>query len=138
MMNQKLKKLIIANVIVLFAVIGFVLLSKYVTGNEGYGCSFYSLIHLYCPACGGTRALYALARLDIIASIRYNVTVPFGVFVYVYYNVRGFIAAIKENTEYFAKQKYTLCIVLVAVLVLNFMIKNTLLLVWGIDIMPTT
>ena len=138
MMNQKLKNLIIANVIVLFAVIGFVLLSKYVTDKEGYECSFYSLIHLYCPACGGTRALYALARLDIIASIRYNVTVPCGGFVYAYYNVRGFIAAIKNNTEYFAKQKYTLCIVLAVVLVLNFIIKNTLLLVWGIDIMPTT
>ena len=137
-MNQKLKKLIIANVIILFAVIGFVILSKYVTGKEGYVCSFYSLIHLYCPACGGTRALYALARLDIMSSVRYNVTVPFGVFVYAYYNVRGFIAAIKNNTEYFVKQKYTLCIILSAVFVLNFIIKNTLLLVWGIDIMPTT
>lgn len=137
-MNRTLKKLIVANLIVLCAVSGFIIISKHFMGNEEYTCSFYALTHMYCPACGGTRALYSLAHFNIISSVRYNVTVPFGVFVYVYYNVRGFIAAIKENTEYFAKQKYTLCIVLVAVLVLNFMIKNTLLLVWGIDIMPTT
>ena len=137
-MNKTLKKLIIANIAVLLFVIGFVIYSKYFTGKDGYVCSLYTATHLYCPGCGGTRALYALARMDIISAIRYNIAVPFGVFVYLYYNVRGFIAAIKNNNEYFAKQKYILCIVLAAVLVLNFIVKNMLLLIWGIDIMPTT
>jgi len=137
-MNKTLKKLIIANIIVLCAVIGFVIISKYFTGRDGYSCSFYSLTKMYCPGCGGTRALYALGRMDIVSAIRYNISVPFGIFVYLYYNVRGFIAAIKNNTEYFAKQKYPLCIAVAVVLVLNFVIKNTLLLVWGIDIMPTS
>ena len=36
-------------------------------------CPFYRLFHLYCPACGNTRSILALLRLDIVGSLRYNV-----------------------------------------------------------------
>lgn len=37
-------------------------------------CPFYSLLGLYCPACGNTRSVLALLQLDIARSLRYNIT----------------------------------------------------------------
>jgi uncharacterized protein with PQ loop repeat len=98
-------------------------------------CAFQNLTGLYCPGCGGTRAVYSILKFNILDAIRYNITVPFGIFVYLYYNIRSFIAGLKNDTEYFKKQKYPLCIALAVVLILNFIVKNALLLIFGIRFM---
>jgi hypothetical protein len=134
-MNKVCKRIIILNIIVAFIVAGFVVVTLLLKDREEMQCAFYSLIGLYCPGCGGTRAVYSLLRLRIFDAIKYNITVPFGAFVYIYYNVRAFIAGLKNDTEYFKNQKYPLCIVLVAVLLLNFVLKNVLLLFFGIRFM---
>ena len=135
LMNKDCKKIIIINIIVAFLVAGFVAFTLLLKDREEMQCAFYSLTGLYCPGCGGTRAVYSVLKLNILDAIRYNVTVPFGIFVYIYYNVRAFIAALKNDTEYRKKQKYCLCIVLVAVLLLNFVLKNALLIFFGIRFM---
>ena len=35
-------------------------------------CRIYTDLHLYCPACGCTRAFIALLRGDLLRSLRYN------------------------------------------------------------------
>ena len=40
-------------------------------------CHLYSQTGIYCPACGVTRSTAALLRLDVLASLRYNVLVAF-------------------------------------------------------------
>ena len=134
-MNKVCKRIIIINIVVAVLVAGFVVVTLLLKDREEMQCAFYSLIGLYCPGCGGTRAVYSLLRLRIFDAIKYNITVPFGAFVYIYYNVRAFIAGLKNDTEYFKNQKYPLCIVLVAVLLLNFVLKNVLLLLFGIRFM---
>lgn len=37
-------------------------------------CPFYRLFHLYCPACGNTRSVVSLLKLDLLSSLRYNIT----------------------------------------------------------------
>jgi len=45
-------------------------------------CRLYTLTGILCPTCGCTRATTALAtRLDIVAALRFNLLVPFGVIV---------------------------------------------------------
>jgi hypothetical protein len=134
-MNKVCKRIIIINIVVAVLVAGFVVVTLLLKDREEMQCAFYSLIGLYCPGCGGTRAVYSLLKLRIFDAIKYNITVPFGAFVYIYYNVRAFIAGLKNDTEYFKNQKYPLCIVLVAVLLLNFVLKNVLLLFFGIRFM---
>ena len=134
-MNKVCKRIIIINIVVAVLVAGFVVVTLLLKDREEMQCAFYSLTGLYCPGCGGTRAVYSLLRLRIFDAIKYNITVPFGAFVYIYYNVRAFIAGLKNDTEYFKNQKYPLCIVLVAVLLLNFVLKNVLLIFFGIRFM---
>ncbi len=134
-MNKTCKRIIITNIVVLFLVAGFVLVTYLIRDKTGFGCAFHELTGLYCPGCGGTRAVYSMLKLNIIDAVRYNISVPFAIFVYIYYNIRGFIAGYRNDTEYFKKQKYPLCIVLAIVIVVNFILKNVLLLCFGIRFM---
>lgn len=43
-------------------------------------CSFYNLLKIHCPGCGGTRALWYLLHGEIITSLRHNfLLIPLGV-----------------------------------------------------------
>jgi len=134
-MNKTLKKFVIGNLIVTAFVVGFLIYAFLTVGKEGYGCVFYNETGIFCPGCGGTRAVISFLRLDLISAVKYNVAVPFGIFVYLYYNIRGIAAAIRGNYEYFSKQKYLLCIVLAIIIILNFIVKNVLALGFNIVFM---
>ncbi len=47
------------------------------------GCMFHAVTGLYCPGCGGTRAVLALLHGDLVRSLRYHPVVPYGVGLYV-------------------------------------------------------
>lgn len=53
-------------------------------------CFFKEVTHLYCPACGGTRAVLALLHFDIKRAVSCNPTVVY-VFVMVLWCITGFI-----------------------------------------------
>jgi hypothetical protein len=40
-------------------------------------CGFARLLHIPCPGCGTTRAVWALLRLDPIGALRFNPLAPF-------------------------------------------------------------
>lgn len=132
-MQKRKKNLIIANACVVFCTLAFVLVSYIISKHNLMQCRFLSTFHLYCPGCGGTRAVYALLRLDIIASIIYNPMVLLGGLVYIYYNVRAIIAIKNNNEEYFIKQKYMLLPILAVILIVYSIIRN-ILLFNGIDL----
>ena len=131
-MDKTLRKFIIGNIIGTVLVAAFLVYAFLTVGKEGYECVFRKVTGLICPGCGGSRAVLSLFRLDIVSAIKYNIAVPFGIFVYLYYNIRGIIAAKTKDSEYFYKQKYILCIVWAVILMLNFIAKNILL--WGFNI----
>ena len=134
-MNKTLKKFVIGNIIVTLGVAGFLIYACLTVGREGFECVFYSTTGFICPGCGGSRAVLSLLKFDLIAAVKYNIAVPFGIFVYLYYNIRGITAAVKRDEEYFIKQKYILCIVLAVVIILNCIVKNILLAGFNIDFM---
>jgi hypothetical protein len=47
------------------------------------GCLFRAVTGVPCPTCGGTRALLALARLDVPAALAWNPLVTLGALVFV-------------------------------------------------------
>ena len=63
---------IAVNAIILLAVLLFPLYDKYVAVLPLSRCGLLEYLHLYCPACGGTRAFAALISFDIPSSLKYN------------------------------------------------------------------
>lgn len=48
-------------------------------------CAIYQYTGIYCPACGGTRALLALAKGRVLSALYYHPLVPYSLLVYVCY-----------------------------------------------------
>ena len=125
--------LIAVNSLTVFGVVLFVIASN-IAMELDIKCNLVEMAHLYCPGCGGTRAVYALLRLDILSTIRYNVAVPFGVFVYAYYDIGAIVALVRKNSEYWKNQKFILIYIFIGVLLLNFILRNILVWCFGVDL----
>lgn len=97
-------------------------------------CGFRMLTGYYCPGCGGTRAVRYFLRGDLIKSFIYHPMVPYlgvggGIFMIwqtIFYLSKGRVNAMKFRNIYI----YGLGIVILV----QFMIKNLLMILWGIKI----
>ena len=85
-------------------------------------CLIYNLFHIPCPACGLTRAYFALLNGDVLLSLKYNIlAIPIMVF-FILYFIFCFIDDIKNTNkmeEFFVKYKFiiipiTVILVLIA------------------------
>ncbi|MBQ8546544.1 MAG: DUF2752 domain-containing protein [Clostridia bacterium] len=98
------------------------------------GCTFFEITHLYCPGCGGTRAVGSLLRLDVISSFKYNAIVPVGFALFLYYDIRILISILKNDIRFLSENKYIPLLIFAIFLVAYFIVRNILLLA-GIDFM---
>ena len=85
-------------------------------------CLIYNLFHIPCPACGLTRAYFALLNGDVLLSLKYNIlAIPIMVF-FILYFIFSFIDDIMNTNkveEFFIKYKFiiipiTVILVLIA------------------------
>ena len=95
-----------------------------------HDCVFKSTFHLYCPGCGGTRAVDALLHLRILSSLFYHPFVIYVVFCCCFFYIKIGIQLIKQGgaVDMFIN---TACIGGSLVLVLAFFVVRSLLLVYG-------
>lgn len=96
-------------------------------------CGFAGLLHLYCPGCGGTRAVYAMLRLDIVKSFLHHPLIPFIVLIMLEYYVGAIITLIKNNGKRYYYMRVWFCYVALGIIVLNFVLRNMLMVFWQID-----
>lgn len=96
-------------------------------------CGFAELLHLYCPGCGGTRSVYAMLRLDIVTSFLYHPLIAFLVVLFVEYYVGAIITMIKNNGKRYYYLRVWFCYVALGIIVLNFVLRNVLMVFWHID-----
>lgn len=132
-MNKRMKSLVKGNLWTLLGVIIFIIASSILSFYNLSECATVKYFHLYCPGCGGTRALFALLRLDFIEMIRYNLNLPLAIFTYMYYNIRAFIEIKKNNEQYFERLRYRLLIIVGCIALIYSIARNALLL-YGIDL----
>lgn len=66
---------------------GFQLLPDGMTAVFRLPCVFRAITGLYCPGCGGTRAVEALFQKEFILSLLYHPVVPYGAVIYLWYMV---------------------------------------------------
>lgn len=100
-------------------------------GNVLLPCLFHYITGLYCPGCGGSRSVTALLTGHPIQSFIYHPIVLYGFALYLWFMVSNTIHLLSKG-KYPVGMKYRRLYVWIgaAILALNFIIKNGLLLIW--------
>jgi hypothetical protein len=96
-------------------------------------CSFHDLLGFYCPGCGGSRSLNALLSFNFIKSFVFYPAIPVTSLIILYVDVLLFMSFIK-NRNFLTLIRKWMFISVCAVIILNFIIRNILLLS-GIDLL---
>lgn len=103
------------------------------SGEELIKCSFKEKFSLYCPGCGGSRSLVALLTLRPLRSFLLFPALLVTVAILIDLYVRVTLSFIKNNEIYIKKFKLSLLIIIPVIIILNFFLRN-ILLIFGIDI----
>lgn len=101
---------------------------------SGGGCRFRALTGYYCPGCGGTRAVDALIRGQIIASLRYHPAVLYvfiGVIIFSLSHTLNILTRKKIRALLFRESFFYVMIGLIA---LQWIIKNAIYFFTGVHI----
>lgn len=100
-------------------------------------CIFHTVTELYCPGCGGTRAVRLLLEGRVLESLYYH---PFVLYCAVLY---GWFM-VSNSAEYLSRGKLRIgmryhrwyVVWGVVILVMNFLIKNGAMLIWHYPMIP--
>ena len=98
-------------------------------------CVFHSMTGLYCPGCGGTRAVLELMKGHVLQSLWYHPIVLYVVILYIRYLLEHIVRWISSGKYpitcgYRSWYGYGAAVIII----INLLIKNFLLLVYGIPL----
>lgn len=95
------------------------------------GCIMHRFF-IYCPMCGGTRAVAALVRFDFLAAWNYNAFVVLLAFVVLAFDVWAWVRYAQKKEPLIVLPKWS-WIVLAVSLLTFFILRNVLMIFFGID-----
>lgn len=111
-------------------------------------CMFHALTGIYCPGCGGTRSVYYLLTGHPLLSLRYHPITLYTITGISYVCIRLLLdhvaarqaAQRKTSQKAFGRHKKyhpspAWLWVALAVILVNWFVKNLFLLAWGIDLL---
>jgi len=98
-------------------------------------CMFRMLTGLYCPGCGGTRAVKALLTGHFWRSFLYHPVVIYGVVVGIWLLINRLIFRVTGNRQFFRRLEDRHLYMGLGITAVNFIVKNLLLVIWGIDVL---
>lgn len=102
----------------------------------GFPCLFQLLTGLYCPGCGGTRALRAIIHGELLLSLQYHPLVLYTVVMIAVELLSLSVARITKNPRWYLGHEMLFVYIAVVILLANWIIKNVLLVAFGIDLLP--
>ena len=99
-------------------------------------CALHALTGLYCPGCGGTRALRAHFAGQFVQAFVYHPFVPF-------IAVCGTWFMISQTVERISRGKVKIAMhfrevymwIALGIIIINFLVKNLALVIWHVDLM---
>ena len=120
--------------LVLFIKATNIQLSKYL-----FPCVLHSLTGLYCPGCGGTRAVVFLLHGDFLHSLVYHPFVPYAFVLCTWFMISQTIERLSKGRLRIGMHfREVFLWIARAIIIINFIVKNAALLFFQIDFMPLT
>lgn len=106
------------------------------TLKSGFPCVFQLLTGLYCPGCGGTRALKYLLHGDIRKSLQYHPLVCYMAAVLLVEVLSWGLAKIFHNPKLHIGRYDGFVYLGIGIILVNWIWKNYMLVARGIDLLP--
>jgi hypothetical protein len=136
--NKKLRKNLYILIFLNAALFAFAIsYTVYFKETEGTGreisCIFKDTFGIYCPGCGGSRSLYYFLRLDFFRSFILYPPIIISALVVLDYDLRLSVSLIKKKTDITDRFKFYTFLLIPSSIMLTFIIRNLLLLVFKID-----
>ncbi len=96
------------------------------------GCILHDLLFIYCPLCGGTRAVEALLRLDLPAALAANGFVVLCVGIALVCYVRAWVRLLRGKERLWTLPG-AFWIVMTVLMLAFWILRNVLMIGFGID-----
>lgn len=96
------------------------------------GCVMHDYLFLYCPLCGGTRAVAALLRLDLVGALAHNAFVVLLLFLFLVLDVLAWIRFAKREYPLFRIPAWAWVALAVSLLAFGIL-RNCLMIAFGFD-----
>lgn len=98
-------------------------------------CILHDVLHIYCPGCGGTRAVMELLRGHILKSLWYNPAVVLGGLLIAYYELGVFYTLVKKNGKrYYIANGWPVYLYVILIFIYAIL-RDILLLGFQIDVL---
>lgn len=94
-------------------------------------CAIYEAFGIYCPACGGTRALMAFLDGALVKSFLYHPIIVVGFAIYLAFMVSFLVSLLSKGKVPFYRVGYRTLLVLLIVILLQWAVKVFLQLNYG-------
>ena len=99
-------------------------------------CVFHAVTGLYCPGCGGTRAVVVLFQGDVLRAFLYQPVVVYGAVLYIWFMV-------SHTVEYLSGHRLRIGLryrnwylyAALVIVVINLAVKNIVLTAFGVDVL---
>ncbi|MGN0372670.1 MAG: DUF2752 domain-containing protein [Enterocloster sp.] len=104
--------------------------------RQGFPCLFQLFTGLYCPGCGGTRALRALLHGKLILSFQYHPLVLYGLLAVLAEGAGWLISKLTGNPRWYPGHEVEVICVGAGIVLVNWLYKNYMLVARGIDLLP--
>lgn len=95
-------------------------------------CFLHDFLFLYCPLCGGTRAVSALLRLDIPAALRYNAFVVVIIAAALIFDGIALVRLLRGEKQLWRVPGQLWVVAVIAMAVFGIA-RNALMIWWGFD-----
>lgn len=99
-------------------------------------CIFRLLTRLYCPGCGGTRAVQYLLKGQFKNSIQYHPLVLFIAVIMLTIGINVGLAKVAGKKKWHSRHKKVVIAIAVIIVLINWCWKNYMLIAHGIDLLP--
>lgn len=98
-------------------------------------CLLHEISGYYCPGCGGTRAVDALAHGKLMQSLFYHPVVPYAAALLVVYIISHIIGILSKERVKSMQFRPIYFYIMIGIVLIQCIVKNAVLFFWGVSLL---